>query len=189
MSTKTDHPDGPSILPEPELNPLLNPLLGQHMGRWAEVYFTSPPEKREQAVTELLHELQAENRYIGGRSVDLCHTGARGDAGAAYSSAFLRFPRRPPPWSAVTRAGRRIPRHTASVACAASPVVAQAARPSSDRRWRKTTSFWVASAPLGQMRSCFASAEEAVYEPVITTNELSLFQGGRQTQLPFDGRR
>ena len=46
MSTKTDHPDGPSILPEPELNPLLNPLLGQHMGRWAEVYFTSPPEKR-----------------------------------------------------------------------------------------------------------------------------------------------
>src|SRR5436305_4998091 len=28
------------------------------MGRWAEVYFTSPPEKREQAVLELLRELQ-----------------------------------------------------------------------------------------------------------------------------------
>jgi hypothetical protein len=43
------------------LNPLLNPVLGQNMGRWAEVYFTSPPEKREQAVLELLRELQAEN--------------------------------------------------------------------------------------------------------------------------------
>jgi TPR repeat protein len=37
----------------------MNPLLGQNMGRWAEVYFTSPPEKREQAVVELLRELQA----------------------------------------------------------------------------------------------------------------------------------
>jgi TPR repeat protein len=31
------------------------------MGRWAEVYFTNPPEKREQAVLELLRELQGEN--------------------------------------------------------------------------------------------------------------------------------
>jgi hypothetical protein len=45
-------------LPDPELNPLLNPLLAAHMGRWAEVYFTSPPEKREQAVAELVRELQ-----------------------------------------------------------------------------------------------------------------------------------
>jgi hypothetical protein len=47
-----------SILPDPELNPLLNPLLGAHMGRWAEVYFTNPPEKREQAISELLRELR-----------------------------------------------------------------------------------------------------------------------------------
>jgi hypothetical protein len=47
-------------LPNPELNPLLNPTLGQNLGRWAHVYFTSPPEKREQAVLDLLHELQAE---------------------------------------------------------------------------------------------------------------------------------
>jgi hypothetical protein len=45
-------------LPDPELNPLLNPILGAHMGRWAEVYFTSPPEKRGEAVAELLRELQ-----------------------------------------------------------------------------------------------------------------------------------
>jgi TPR repeat protein len=42
------------------LNPLLNPLLAENMGRWAQVYFTSPPEKREQAVQELLRELEAE---------------------------------------------------------------------------------------------------------------------------------
>jgi hypothetical protein len=61
LPRETESSDGPSSLPAPELNPLLNPLLGQNMGRWAEVYFKSPPEKREQAVLELLRELRAEN--------------------------------------------------------------------------------------------------------------------------------
>src|ERR1700733_5967606 len=43
------------------LNPILNPLLAAHMGRWAEVYFTSPPEKREQAVADLLRELAGDS--------------------------------------------------------------------------------------------------------------------------------
>ncbi len=47
-----------NTLPDPELNPLLNPLLAAHMGRWAEVYFTNPPEKRGQAVSDLLRELE-----------------------------------------------------------------------------------------------------------------------------------
>jgi hypothetical protein len=47
-------------LPSAELNPLINPLLAENMGRWAEVYFTTPPESREQAVLELLHELEAQ---------------------------------------------------------------------------------------------------------------------------------
>lgn len=47
-------------LPLAELNPLINPLLAENMGRWAEVYFTTPPENREQAVLELLRELQAD---------------------------------------------------------------------------------------------------------------------------------
>ena len=46
-------------MPRPDLNPLLNPLLAENMGRWAEVYFTSAPERREQAVLELLRELEA----------------------------------------------------------------------------------------------------------------------------------
>jgi hypothetical protein len=56
-----------------ELNPLQNPTLGRNLGRWAQVYFTNPPEKREQAVVELLRELEkgvatapnGSNRTIG----------------------------------------------------------------------------------------------------------------------------
>jgi hypothetical protein len=59
------HPDdqnaSSSTVTKPELNPLLNPILGQNMGRWAEVYFTTPPENREDAVSRLLRELEAEN--------------------------------------------------------------------------------------------------------------------------------
>lgn len=57
MSPDTDESKA-STLPDPEFNPLLNPLLAAHMGRWAEVYFTNPPEKRGQAVAELLRELE-----------------------------------------------------------------------------------------------------------------------------------
>lgn len=59
MPRPTD--ETPSSLPDPELNPLLNPVLGAHMGRWAEVYFTAPPEKREEAVSELLRELRKDS--------------------------------------------------------------------------------------------------------------------------------
>ena len=58
MPSPSDQSQGAPTLPPAELNPLLNPLLGENMGRWAEVYFTSPPEKREQAVLELLRELE-----------------------------------------------------------------------------------------------------------------------------------
>jgi hypothetical protein len=47
-----------NTLPDPEQNPLLNPLLAAHMGRWAEVYFTNPPEKRGEAIAELIRELE-----------------------------------------------------------------------------------------------------------------------------------
>jgi hypothetical protein len=60
LSRQADDSDGPSTLPIAELNPLLNPVLGQNMGRWAEVYFTTPPERRQQAVLDLLRELQRE---------------------------------------------------------------------------------------------------------------------------------
>ncbi len=55
-----------SQLPKPELNPLLNPLLEKNLGRWAQVYFATPPEGREQAVLELLQELKAQDSATGG---------------------------------------------------------------------------------------------------------------------------
>ena len=54
-------PDSGTV-PDPNLNPLSNPVLGEHMGRWAEVYFTTPPEKRREAVQQLLHELAADSK-------------------------------------------------------------------------------------------------------------------------------
>ncbi len=51
-------PDRADKVDADTLNPLLNPLLSSHMGRWAEVYFTNPPEKRERAVCDLLRELE-----------------------------------------------------------------------------------------------------------------------------------
>lgn len=49
-------------LVRPDLNPLSNPILAKNLGRWAHVYYTSPPEKREQAVLDLLRELKGESQ-------------------------------------------------------------------------------------------------------------------------------
>jgi len=57
---QSDNPD-PSTLPQTDLNPLVNPILAKNIGRWAEVYFTNPPEKRDRAVQELVRELEREN--------------------------------------------------------------------------------------------------------------------------------
>jgi hypothetical protein len=59
---------GDEPLAKSELNPLVNPVLGRNLGRWAQVYFTTSPEKREQAVLELLHELENQARDDVSRS-------------------------------------------------------------------------------------------------------------------------
>jgi hypothetical protein len=63
ISDKT--PEAPS---SSELNPLTNPVLEKHLGRWAKVYFSTPPAKREQAVNKLLEELKRES--VVGAEVD-----------------------------------------------------------------------------------------------------------------------
>jgi hypothetical protein len=63
-------------VPKPELSPTHNPLLAQNLGLWAKVYYTTPPEQREQAVEELLRELKGE----GG-------SGSEGQAALASSGA------------------------------------------------------------------------------------------------------
>lgn len=59
MTQKSDDTGRSGTLPAPELNPLLNPILNKNLGKWAEVYFTNPPEKREEAVIHLLRELES----------------------------------------------------------------------------------------------------------------------------------
>jgi hypothetical protein len=59
LQSNAEDSDPSGTLPREELNPLLNPLLSENMGRWAEVYFKAAPEDREQAVEGLLHELRA----------------------------------------------------------------------------------------------------------------------------------
>ena len=56
--TKDEHEVGDN-LPNPLLNPMLNPTLGRNLGRWADVYYSTPPEKRERAIFELLRELES----------------------------------------------------------------------------------------------------------------------------------
>ena len=105
MTTQTEHSEGPSILPPPELNPLVNPLLAENMGRWAQVYFTSPPEKREHAVQELLRELGAEYS-------------ARAEAGVAVSSSVAPALNNP---SAVAEPGSEAMVHPGSLVSEVQP--------------------------------------------------------------------
>ena len=59
-----------------ELNPLSNPLLAAHLGRWAEVYFTNRPEHRDQAVLDLVRELEVESRGVPATRHQLQETAA-----------------------------------------------------------------------------------------------------------------
>jgi hypothetical protein len=57
---ESDESGTPQTSPVPELNPLLNPILNKNLGRWAEVYFKCPPERRDEAVRQLLRDLESE---------------------------------------------------------------------------------------------------------------------------------
>ena len=84
MALPKEESEGAHVLPRPELNPLLNPLLAENMGRWAEVYFTAAPEKREEAVVELLRELEAGSTGPG--------SGAKSQQAAARPFSDAEFP-------------------------------------------------------------------------------------------------
>jgi hypothetical protein len=88
--------------PSPELNPLLNPLLEQNLGRWAKVYFSTPPAKREQAINNLLEEIKHES----------------GASGRPYFATDVRFQRtmcaacqhhNPPGHKFCSRCGQTLP--------------------------------------------------------------------------------
>jgi len=176
LSSKTDHPEGPSTLPEPELNPLLNPLLGQHMGRWAEVYFTSPPEKREQAVTELLHELQAENATSEGTALNPAIP-VQEEFREPIFEPVSEIPETYPTLVRCHACGRENPASHRFCGMCGTPVAAQSAE--DDLPVAENPQQSEPALPQNN-ESPFARSKDAVYEPALSTNELSLFQAGRE---------
>jgi TPR repeat protein len=89
LPSSAERSEDERALPRPELNPLVNPLLADNMGRWAEVYFTSPPEKREEAVLELLRELEARNSDVESHppSAQVVHAVNTNAPGTAFERA------------------------------------------------------------------------------------------------------
>lgn len=65
-------PDGKGILRDPDLNPMTNPTLARNLGKWAQVYFTTPPEQRDRAISKLLSDLETS---AGAHSVDRAASG------------------------------------------------------------------------------------------------------------------
>lgn len=88
MARTTEPSEPANSLPRPELNPLVNPLLADNMGRWAEVYFTNPPEKREEAVIELIRELEREQSQAPSTSSSAKQADARQVASFEQPMAF-----------------------------------------------------------------------------------------------------
>jgi hypothetical protein len=60
------------------------------MGRWAQAYFTSPPEKRDEAVHELLRQLEAEHSTHG--PVPVADSSASAASSSNTSSAAVSLP-------------------------------------------------------------------------------------------------
>jgi hypothetical protein len=89
-------------LPEPDLNPLLNPLLAANMGRWAEVYFTSAPERRAEAVAGLVRQLELESagktpRPDANVEADWVETDEKGTARSGIGKTHAPATQIPPP--------------------------------------------------------------------------------------------
>jgi hypothetical protein len=150
------------------------------MGRWAEVYFTSPPEKREQAVLELVRELEEKNPPPGGRF-------AATDRPQPEPASEPVFPpesqnRIPPMMARCEACGRELPASQRYCGMCGAP----------QRRNEAVADVHVAdlviedqqiedssqSSRLGSRESQYGSLGPDVYEPRSTTNELSLFQTG-----------
>jgi len=178
------------------------------MGRWAQVYFTSPPEKREQAVQELLRELTAEKS-------------AR-EASVAAASPLVRAETplvREQPKPAVSPASPVSEVHSTLVRCGAcgrknpstqkfcgmcgtrlgddgetadlhrdhlrSADLEIADIPAADQNFESQPEDQAAP-HVEEQESHYISREHDVYEPRLNTNELSLFQSGRDVDYYDD---
>jgi hypothetical protein len=185
----TEHSEDSGTLPAPELNPLLNPVLGQNMGRWAEVYFTNPPEKREQAVLELLRELEAKEPAQDDQS----------GATPAWPQESLARPVTTPmqpeniqPMPIKVRCrtcGRELPASQKYCGmCGARQAVAETIAPLEVASFQPVVEDrQTQPAPQGWRESQPSAAARDSYEPRLPRNEFSLFQTADTADYHDDG--
>jgi hypothetical protein len=152
------------------------------MGRWAEVYFTSPPEQREQAVLELLRELQAENSASENPIVTSPSSLQEqpSEAAAEVQQTPVRCP----------ECGRENPASHRFCGMCGKPVAGQGAADvlvadlhvadlhTADLHTEEPTQNELV-ARLQSNESQFVRAEDAVYEPALSANELPPFRDSR----------
>jgi hypothetical protein len=199
LPSSPEQSEHPNTMPPPELNPLLNPILGENMSRWAEVYFTNPPERREQAVLELLQELQTQNVDLDNVAVnarpsvqekrlepaiepatdlpEVQKSLVRCEACGRENPASHRF---------CGMCGRPVAEQGSAPEPAPAPVVTapiehHAADPVSHEPEQHQS-----APPLPVPETFLTPPEEADYQPVVSGNELSLFQLGNESRGRFD---
>jgi len=196
----TDHSDGSSTLPAPELNPLLNPLLGENMGRWAEVYFTSPPEKREKAVLELLRELQGENPAPNTASAAPVSVALERATEPAAAAAPL-IAESPQTGIRCHMCGRENPASHRFCGMCGRSLAEQPATTGIHVADLHVADLHIADRPIedpaedrriehrlieNQSQDRPAASADAVYEPALHANELPLFRSGREAAYGDD---
>jgi hypothetical protein len=131
------------------------------MGRWAEVYFTSPPESREHAVLELLRELEAEK--------------SRRDAALASELAAQ------PPLVACPNCGHDNPPNNKFCGMCGAPTTSEGAR-AFEREHSRGARQSNGDQPHQETATEAADLSGPVYHEIpASRHELSLFQAYRET--------
>ena len=158
-----------------ELDPLSNPLLAENLRRWAEVYFSNPPERREQAVSELLRELQeqkAQQRAVASGTSSVAHP----EPGSIFSAANN-------PASLVRCKSCGHDNVMSERFCGMCGAVVEVAEPSTSQFDRISRQDWETDRSVGpvdqEAEESWDSESDSVsaYDEIApSTNDLSLFQ-------------
>jgi len=162
------------------------------MGRWAEVYFTSPPEKREQAVLELLRELQAGNPQ---RDVAVVEPPSAVLEQASQPAAAPSIAEIQQDGVRCHRCGRENPASHRFCGMCGNPLAEQRATTGVHVADLHVADLHVADRDVAdlhienQVEDRFIEdppqdqappSADVAYEPTLNVNELSLFQSGRE---------
>ena len=175
LPSQSRESSGSSTLPN-ELNPLSNQLLAENLRRWAEVYFSNPPERREQAISELLRELQEQKAQQ--------HIAASGTASVARPELGSIFPPRNDAPSPVRCKSCGHENDVSQRFCGMCGAVVGVSEPStysqfdevSRRDWETERSAGTGDEEAEESWESESDSVPAYEEISPSTNELSLFQ-------------